>query len=563
MSASAPARGPVAACALALALLAGAAQAQVRVQETTPGRFVIPPPGLAQTLISPSSEEAPRYSRTPPALSAAQAERLRRAMELRLSGLPDRARDTLALLLRDVPHHPMAVTELARVHGARGDWNALAALGRNERLFHKDSLLVSRELALALERLGRVRDAAQIAAESWAASPREGSWAQNRMLALSPADPRGVAETLRGAVARRPGRADMAGTLAVMLSHMNQPVESARVLAAADRATYRPPLRQRFADEALANHTPSDSLAALEALVSLAADSSFLRTLRVNAAEQAFGAATAGGTRAAMAPRLVSALSGVAPRFWGGNLLMGLARALRESGRTAEANALLEREPDLAARVPELAQERLLARLRQGPPEAVIPPMDSLARRWPAGMFMLAEAEFFSGSYDSALAHYDRVARDPEAADQLLALERYYLIDEDSKDPALAALGRQAYAVWRGDAALARAIADSLHRAIPGDSRYRASAALAASAARAEQRDLGGALAAALAVADSLPADRLAPVARQRAGELLLKMNDPRRALAQFEECLARYPRAWNAPEVRRRVERLRKETRL
>lgn len=561
MSARRRARGPVAACAL-VALLAVAAHAQVRVQETTPGRFVIPPPGLAQALIAPS-EEAPRYSRTPPALSAAQAERLRRAMELRLSGLPDRARDTLALLLRDVPHHPMAVTELARVHGARGDWNALAALGRNERLFHKDSLLVSRELALALERLGRVRDAAQVAAESWAASPREGSWAQNRMLALSPADPRGVAETLRGAVARRPGRADMAGTLAVMLSRMNQPVESARVLAAADRASYRPPLRQRFADEALANHTPSDSLAALEALVSLAADSSFLRTLRVNAAEQAFGAATAGGTRGAMAPRLVGALAGVAPRFWGGNLLMGLARALRESGRTTEANALLEREPELAARVPELAQERLLARLRTGPPEAVVADMDSLARRWPAGMFMLAETEFFSGRYDSALAHYDRVARDPEAADQLLALERYYLIDEDAKDPALAALGRQAYAVWRGDAALARALADSLFRAIPQDSRYRASAALAAAAARAESRDHAGALAAVLAVADSLPADRLAPVARQRAGELLLKMNDPRRALAQFEECLARYPRAWNAPEVRRRVERLRKETRL
>ena len=29
------------------------------------------------------------------------------------------------------------------------------------------------------------------------------------------------------------------------------------------------------------------------------------------------------------------------------------------------------------------------------------------------------------------------------------------------------------------------------------------------------------------------------------------------------EECLARYPKAWNAPEVRRRVETLRRERRF
>jgi regulator of sirC expression with transglutaminase-like and TPR domain len=64
-------------------------------------------------------------------------------------------------------------------------------------------------------------------------------------------------------------------------------------------------------------------------------------------------------------------------------------------------------------------------------------------------------------------------------------------------------------------------------------------------------------------VADSLPGDRLAPVARQRAGEAWLRLGDQRKALAQFEECLARYPRAWNAAEVRRQVERLRRESRL
>ena len=39
--------------------------------------------------------------------------------------------------------------------------------------------------------------------------------------------------------------------------------------------------------------------------------------------------------------------------------------------------------------------------------------------------------------------------------------------------------------------------------------------------------------------------------------------KDDARALAQYEECLARYPKAWNAPEVRRAVETLRRERRF
>jgi predicted negative regulator of RcsB-dependent stress response len=55
----------------------------------------------------------------------------------------------------------------------------------------------------------------------------------------------------------------------------------------------------------------------------------------------------------------------------------------------------------------------------------------------------------------------------------------------------------------------------------------------------------------------------LAPLARQRAGDAYLSLGDETRALAQYEECLARYPRAWNSAEVRRRVEKLRRERRL
>ncbi|HVP70051.1 MAG TPA: hypothetical protein VMS45_01930, partial [Gemmatimonadaceae bacterium] len=55
--------------------------------------------------------------------------------------------------------------------------------------------------------------------------------------------------------------------------------------------------------------------------------------------------------------------------------------------------------------------------------------------------------------------------------------------------------------------------------------------------------------------------DRLAPLARQRAGDLYRdRLHDQAGAIAQYEACLTRYPRAWNAPEVRRSLERLRRE---
>jgi hypothetical protein len=40
-------------------------------------------------------------------------------------------------------------------------------------------------------------------------------------------------------------------------------------------------------------------------------------------------------------------------------------------------------------------------------------------------------------------------------------------------------------------------------------------------------------------------------------------LKDPKSAVAQYEECLARYPRAWNAAEVRRKLETLRRDRRL
>jgi regulator of sirC expression with transglutaminase-like and TPR domain len=44
---------------------------------------------------------------------------------------------------------------------------------------------------------------------------------------------------------------------------------------------------------------------------------------------------------------------------------------------------------------------------------------------------------------------------------------------------------------------------------------------------------------------------------------LYLKLRDEPRALAQYEECLALYPKAWNAADVRRSLDQLRRERRF
>jgi len=106
-------------------------------------------------------------------------------------------------------------------------------------------------------------------------------------------------------------------------------------------------------------------------------------------------------------------------------------------------------------------------------------------------------------------------------------------------------------------------LADSLWRLQAPRGDYAARAGLELAALKLEAGDPHAALVPLLVVCDSLADDRLAPAARQRAGEAYLALGDEKNALAQYEECLARYPRAWNSAEVRRRVERLRKDRRL
>jgi tetratricopeptide (TPR) repeat protein len=261
--------------------------------------------------------------------------------------------------------------------------------------------------------------------------------------------------------------------------------------------------------------------------------------------------------------RIFRALADLPPQAWSNDLLVAIVRGLRESGRAAEVRALLERLGDRGTAIPELALEGALNELREGPPARALAVLERAAIGSPEGVFRYAEALFFSGLPDSAMAIYRLVSHDPRSPYTAPALERLFLIEDADPQSALPALGLMAYESWRGEPKRSAAIADSLFRTLPRGALW-AHAALALAGQRDRDGDGPGALTPLLAVADSLPGDRLAPVARQRAGDIYrLRLKDDAKALAQYEECLARYPKAWNAPEVRRAVETLRRERRF
>ncbi len=183
-------------------------------------------------------------------------------------------------------------------------------------------------------------------------------------------------------------------------------------------------------------------------------------------------------------------------------------------------------------------------------------------------LYALAEARYFGGDFEGAheaLTEFVRLfPREPETND---ALERLYLLEGGSAPsgptvaPGLPDLAAGHYAAARGDweEALARAeAAAALAASSGGDDDVRVQAALLRSAAHEASGLWNEAVVAALWVADSLAAHRLAPLARRRAADLLLAAGRPEEALVQYEEILVRHPDSWIAPEVRRRVMELR-----
>ena len=502
-------------------------------------------------------------SRRPvPPLAIEQQERLRKALEYRSSGQLDRARQALLALLTEVPHHPVLLTELARVHLASRDFGAVERLARSERLAQRDSVLLGHELALALERRGRPRDAAQVALETWTADPVQAEWASATVQRLGPLDPRGVRAEMRKAVESSPQRLDLVRGSAQLEWRLGDSRAMLRALAAADAAAIGPPLRWSFAEELLHRGTERDSSGAIDVLLDLSGDPGREAPYRLLAARRTWELYRARRAESEGATRVSNALKDIPTQKWPPDLLSGVVRGLREAGLTAESRRLLESHAG-AALPPELALEQALADLKDGPPERALPALAALEGGSPEAAFRHGEALFFAGQFDSALAVYQRVAQNPQGPFAGAALERIYVIEDAQPRTALPAFGRIAYEEWRGRDKRAMALADSLYHALPRGPLW-AHAALSLGARLEASGDGRAALVPLLALADSLPGDRLAPVACQRVGEIyLVLLKDEVAALARFEECLARYPRAWNAAEVRRRLETLRRTRRL
>lgn len=531
----------------------------------------MPAAGLAQpgvTIIRPQREvlilgRQPALSQhAQPALTPEQAAELRRAQGLRDEGRLREARRVVDALRRDAPSHALVLTELGQLMLADGDYMGLERLARRERDARSDSLLLGQELALAYERLGNVSRAAEIVTEMWIVAPRESDWTRATLDRLHPAAPDAVTRVLRAACEARPDRADLALALAGFEFREGRMDRMLDALRSADRGGQRPPMRWTFAEERLRGGGAADSAAALESLVDLAADDGIDLAYRTPAARRAWAMFQSRGAGAEGAKRVADALRDMPADRWDTSFLVEIARALREGGRTGEARRLMAPFEDRAVLVPELAIERALADLRDGPPERAFPALEATAKASQEGLFHLGEARFFAGAIDSALAAYQRVVQQPRGPFAGEAFERIYLLEDTQPREALPAFGRMAYAEWRGERREALAIADSLYRALPRGELWSQAAIMLAGHHEA-LGEPAAALAPLLAVADSMPEARLASLARQRAGEIYAGLGDDASAMHQFEECLARYPRAWNAPEVRRKLESMRRERRL
>lgn len=503
-------------------------------------------------LIAPESETAMRGR----PLGTEQLRKLGEARRLRLSGKHDRARPILQSLLMEVPHHPGVIGELIALHTDREEWPSIERLARGERLSQRDSVVLAHELVHALAQLRRPRDAALVAIEAWTAAPAEQEWALAIVERAPAADQRAAREALRRAAERRPARVDLARGAARLDARAGDVRPALRALGNADRADGRWRLRWSVAEELLSSALAPDSAAAGEVLLDLASDPTADGGYRASAAQRYWEVADAREQGREGASRIRKSLADVPPERWSPELRLKVARELRHSGRTAEVRELLAPSGGRDAS-PDFELERLLTDLRDGPPARVLERMRALAEATPDASFRYAEALFFAGEADSAHAWYTRAAAAAAAPNAGAALERLYLLEEPTAREAREVLGRIAYAEWRGDRATFLALSDSLYRALPRGPAW-AQAALLAAAARAD--DPRAALLPLLAVADSLPGDRLAPLARQRAGDLYLaRLGDEAQAIRQYEECLARYPRAWNAAEVRRKLEQVRR----
>jgi len=157
------------AVAVAALLVSLPAAAAIRQQRPSPGPLFAAEP----------AETFPTLSqRSIPLLEPAEQDALVHARSLRQAGQAEAARKALLALLATRPHHPLVLAELAVVYQERRDWRSLESLARTERSATRDTLLLTHELVLALERLNHPREAAEATVAAWVVEQDLGPWAE-------------------------------------------------------------------------------------------------------------------------------------------------------------------------------------------------------------------------------------------------------------------------------------------------------------------------------------------------------------------------------------------------
>lgn len=253
-----------------------------------------------------------------------------------------------------------------------------------------------------------------------------------------------------------------------------------------------------------------------------------------------------------------------------------LADRFTAAGDDAGAARISKAAAELAARTPGAEQDTEVAgrlALERGDAALASGDLDAAVQRYieagtsGAGDLVREEAAyrvcdvlFYEVKFDSAGAMYDAFARAfPGSRHANDALERAYLIESGEGGPVAGlpelanALRLEHAAKW--DEAL-EAGREAARRA--GESQVWSHAGLLVASVLASQGRTAEAAQEALAVAEGRPDDRLAPMARRKAGDLFHAQGQDTQALAQYEELLVRYPRSWLAPETRRLVQNLR-----
>jgi tetratricopeptide (TPR) repeat protein len=175
--------------------------------------------------------------------------------------------------------------------------------------------------------------------------------------------------------------------------------------------------------------------------------------------------------------------------------------------------------------------------------------------------YRLAEVAFYTGRAEEALELYQDMAETyarslltDEAAGRYILLNTYSTLGGGE---AVGLLGRTEWARSVGDSALADSCAQELIRRYP-EGELAAEAWLARGELALERDDPQTALDRFEKVVTGHAADRRAPVALKRQGEIYMSLGRNDEALARFERILADYPQSVLAGEVRRHVQQLR-----